>query len=653
MMHIRSERLVSRRFFCALLLFAVALQCWSESVLAWEAYGNDPGGSKFSPLAQINPENVAQLRQAWIYRTGETGKGYASGHQLTFEATPIFWNGMLFVNSSFGKVYALDGASGEELWRFDAGFDPSERFDETAARGVSIWHAPADSPLAGDTCAHRLLFGTLRGHLHAIDALTGQACADFGEQGVVDLTVGVGPVSPGSYTLTSPPAILGNTLFIGSAIGDNRKVESEHGIVRAIDVVSGRIRWSWDPVPRAATDPARATWAGNSADISGGGNAWAPLSVDAELGLVYVPTGAPSPDFYGGHRGGDNLYSNAVVALDADSGRVAWHQQLVHHDVWDYDTPAQPVLVDIDLGAGTVPAVVQVGKTGMMYVFDRRNGQPLIPVEERTVPTDGVAGEMLSPTQPFSALPALAGQRAITADDAFGVVWFDERSCRQRIERYRTGEVFTPPSEQGTLMNPGYAGGMNWGGVAIDAAAGIAVSFVNELPAVVKLTPRAAFDIDNRSEPDMDVAQMQGTPYVMERLPFISFLGLPCTQPPWGRLVAMDLKQRKIAWQRPLGTIADLAPAFVPNFAWGVPGMGGPMITGGGLVFIGAVAENVFRAIDLHSGATLWHAPLPHAGMASPMTYMVDGKQYVVIAAGGHAQITSTGDALVAFALEN
>jgi quinoprotein glucose dehydrogenase len=627
-----------------------ALTLWllaAPFAYGWEAYGSDPGGSKFSAAEQITSSNVAHLEPAWSYRSGETGEGYINGPGLTFEATPVLWNDTLYFNSSFGKAYAVDASTGVERWRFDAGFAKLERFDETAARGVSLWHAQDGS----GPCAHRVLFGTLRGHLHAIDAIDGVPCHDFGDQGLVDLSQGVGPVNPGSYTITSPPAIIDNTLFVGSAIGDNRQVESEHGIVRAIDVISGRILWSWDPVPRDVDDPARESWAGNSADISGGANAWAPLSVDQQRRLVFVPTSAPTPDFYGGHRAGDNRYANSVVALNADTGDVVWHQQLVHHDVWDYDTPAQPALVDIDLGEGTVPALVQVTKTGMMYVFNRETGEPLIPIEERPVPTDGVPGEVLSPTQPFSTLPPLSRQHAITADDAFGLLWFDERSCRQRIERYRTGDIFTPPSTQGTLMTPGYPGGANWGGAAVHAKAGIAVTFVMEAAAVVKLTPREEFDPDNRPEP-MDRAYMHGTPYIMERIPFLSFLGIPCLEPPWGRLVAMDLRKRQIAWERPLGTIADLAPAFVPNFEWGVPGMGGPLVTASGIVFIGAAAEHKLRALDLNSGKTLWEAALPRAGMASPMTYMSKGRQYVVIAAGGHAQITpQTGDYLEAFAL--
>ena len=624
----------------------LVLSVLSSPSWAWEHYGGGPGGSKFSPLQQITADNVAQLQQAWVYRSGATGEDTAHGDRITFEATPIFWQRTLYFNSSFGKLFAVDAATGIERWHFDAGLDVSKRFDETAARGVSIWHADQDEGI----CSHRILFGTLAATLHAVDAETGEACTDFGNNGVVDLSEGVGEVQPGSYTITSPPAIIGDTLFVGSAIGDNRKVRSERGIIRAVDVRSGAIRWSWDPIPRESDDPAFATWGGDSADISGGGNAWAPLSADPQLGLIYVPTGSASPDFYGGHRAGDNLYTNSVVALDAETGEPRWHQQLVHHDVWDYDTPAQPVLADVDLGDGPVPALVQVTKTGMMYVLDRATGTPLIPIEERPVPQQGVPGEVLSATQPFSTLPPIADHSPVTADEAFGVALFDKWGCEEVIENSRSEGIFTPPTVQGTLMRPGYAGGANWGGVALHPQRAIAVSFVNELPAIVKLVSREEFKPEMQGE--FDGARMAGTPYILLRRPFLSAFGLPCVQPPWGRLVAMDLRNREILWERPLGTIADLAPAFVPNFAWGVPGMGGAVVTAGDLVFIGGVAEHKFRAIHLQTGATLWEGDLPRAGLAAPMTYEVDGRQYVAIAAGGHAHITDqTGDYLVAFAL--
>lgn len=632
-----------------LLLLSIAL-VWSPGAKAWEHYGGDPGGSKFADLQAITPQNVRELQPAWQYRSGETGEGYRNGPGLTFEATPVFWDGLLYFNSSFGKAYALDAGTGREVWRFDAGFDPQERFDETAARGVSLWHSPMPLP----ACTHRVVFGDLRGHLHALDAKTGKPCANFGDAGRVDLTRGVGRVEPGSYTLTSPPAVLDNMLFVGSAIGDNRQVESERGIVRAVDARSGAVLWSWDPVPRDAADPAFASWAGNSAQISGGGNAWAPLSVDVERRLVFVPTSAPSPDFYGGHRAGNNHYANSVVALDADTGAVRWHQQLVHHDIWDYDTPAQPVLVDLNLqetGTNPVPAVVQATKTGMVYVFHRETGAPLIPVTERPVPQSRVPGEVTSATQPFSALPPLHPHRALTEDDMFGLLGFDKWGCQRRLARYVSQGVFTPPSLEGSVMFPGYAGGINWGGLAVDQQRHLAVAFVNLLPTVVRLVPRDDFDPDNRPE-DMGWSRMSGTPYIMQRDPFMSFLGLPCTRPPWGKVVALDLIRREIAWETPIGTSRDLAPGPVPDFDWGMPGMGGALVTASGLVFIGAVAEHKFRALDLSTGAVLWSAELPRAGVASPMTYQHAGRQFVVIAAGGHGQMTpQTGDYLVAFAL--
>ncbi|MEM7099915.1 MAG: pyrroloquinoline quinone-dependent dehydrogenase [Pseudomonadota bacterium] len=619
----------------------------SEPAQAWEHYGNNAGGTKYSELNQINADNVSQLTRAWTYHTGETGEGFPSA--LTFEATPVLWHDTLYLNSSYGKAYAIDAATGKEVWRYDAGFKPNEPFDETAARGVTLWHDPDP---ASEACTHRVFLGTLKGNLHAIDALTGTLCKDFADQGILDLTEGVGDVQAGSYTLTSPPAVIGATLFVGSAIGDNRKVASERGIVRAVDARTGAIVWTWDPIPRDPNDPARISWANDSADSSGGANAWAPLSADPEANLVYVPTSSPSPDFFAGHRAGNNHYANSVVALDAASGRVVWHQQLVHHDVWDYDTPAQPVLVDLDLGDGTVPAVVQSTKTGMLYVFNRLTGEPLIPVEERPVPQNGAPGEQLAPTQPFSTLPALLKHEPLTEDDAFGLLWFDQRACRNRIQNSRNEGIFTPPSLEGTIMRPGYAGGINWGGVAIHPERGIAVAFVNDLPTIVRLVPRDGFDPNNRPEPDMGYSQMRGTPYIMQRDPFLSPLGLPCTQPPWGKLVALDLRSREILWDIPLGTIADLAPSFVPDFAWGVPGMGGALVTASDLVFIGAAAEKKFRAFDLLEGRALWEASIPFAGNASPMTYQVGNDQFVVIAAGGHGHLAHTvGDAVVAFKL--
>lgn len=618
----------------------------------WEFYGGDAGGTKYSALAGITPDNVDRLEIVWTFRTGETGDGYQSAHKMTFEATPVLWNGALYFTTGFNKAFAVNAATGRELWRFDAEVPKELDYAEVASRGVSLWHDPR--PPHGTACEHRVFFGTLTGFVHALDALTGRPCADFGEQGRVDMTENVRPTEPGEYTITSPPVVFGNSIVVGSAIGDNGGVELARGIVRALDAHTGRVLWKWDPIPKDPADPAYATWQRGSAERTGAANAWAPLSVDARNGLVFVPTSAPSPDFYGGERKGDNHYANSLVALDGETGRVVWHYQLVHHDLWDYDVASQPVLFDLQRDGERIPAVAQATKTGMVFVFHRLTGEPLFPIEERPVPQGGVAGEQLSPTQPFSTLPPLVDHAEVTKDDAFGVAWFDKRACRKAIEGYRSEGIYTPPSLEGTIVYPGYAGGSNWGGIALDPKRQIIIANVMQIPFIVLLAERE--EGRRRYEAGefehAEVARMAGTPYVMARNMLASPLDMPCTRPPWGKLLALDLKLGAIVWQIPLGTIEDLAPAPVPNLALGVPNIGGPIVTASGLVFVAATADHYLRAFDIRDGEELWRGRLPRGGQATPMTYRIDGRQYIVVAAGGHGNAgIETGDYLVAFAL--
>lgn len=619
----------------------------SLQAAGWESYGGE-GGSQYTPLDQIHPGNLDQVVEAWTFRTGDLNQGFEhKGH--SFQTNPIFWNGLLFFSTSANWAIAVDAATGREIWRFDAELPKDIGYSESASRGVSLWHG--ERPNEQGLCQHRIFLGTLIGEVIALDAGTGRICADFGIAGRVDLSRGVGDVDIGDYGITSPPAVMGDQIVVGSAIGDNRAVRSERGIVRALDARSGALRWLWDPIPRTENDPAAASWQGESALLTGSANAWAPLTVDLERDLVFVSTSSPSPDFYGGERLGDNHYANSVVALRGSSGEVVWHQQLVHHDVWDYDVPAQPTLTHLQ----GEPAVLVVTKTGMLFGFHRDTGRALIGIEERPVPASDVPGERLSPTQPFSAIPALADQRALSADDAFGVVWFDKRACKKILETYRSEGIFTPPSIAGSILNPGYAGGSNWGGVAVDTDRQIAIANVNQAPALVKLIPRDALEAV-RASGEIDgwqISRMTGTPYYMARQVFLSPLGLPCTQPPWGKLVAVDLKAQNILWEVPLGRITDVAPAPVPNFEWGVPNMGGPLITASGLIVIGAAAEHALRMYDIETGEELYYRRLPAAALATPMSYEVDGNQYIVIAAGGHDQLgLSRGDSLVAFRLK-
>jgi quinoprotein glucose dehydrogenase len=378
--------------------------------------------------------------------------------------------------------------------------------------------------------------------------------------------------------------------------------------------------------------------------------------VDAENNLVFLSTGSPSPDFYGGERLGDNHYANSLVALEADTGELRWWQQLVHHDVWDYDIPSQPTLTSIQHNGQQHQAVAVVTKTGMLYAFDRLSGEPVYAVEEKPVPASDVPGEQLSPTQPFSSFPALANQSPVSRDDLFGLTFLDKRSCVRIQRSARNGGIFTPPGFQGSIMNPSYAGGSNWGGMAVDSERQIAVANINQIPALVHLIPRDGLQAfyEEHGEDDWEVAEQSGTPYYMARKIFLSSLGLPCTKPPWNKLVAVDLASASILWEVPLGTVRDLAPGLVPNFNWGAPGMGGPLITASGLIVIGAVTEHILRIFDLNSGEELWSYDLPTAAMALPMSYEHEGEQYIAIVAGGHDNLDMPrGDYLFAFKLQS
>ncbi|MDP1932043.1 MAG: pyrroloquinoline quinone-dependent dehydrogenase [Gammaproteobacteria bacterium] len=615
----------------------------------WNQYGGE-GGQQFTPLDQINRRNLERLVPAWTYRSGDLNQGFIQKNH-SFQTNPIFWNDTLFISTSANWVIAIDAVSGEEMWKFDPELPKDITYSESASRGVAIWH--------GDTqvCPHRIFMGTLTGFVYALDAVTGQPCSDFGVAGRIDMSEGAGGVGNwfGHHGVTSPPAVAGDQLIVGSSIGDNRMVESPRGIVRSLDAITGAVNWIWDPIPRSPDDPLRAEWADDSASITGGANAWPPLSVDVERNLVFVPTSSPSADFYGGERLGDNRHANSLVALNIDTGAVVWHQQLVHHDVWDYDTPSQPTLTTIQKGGESVAAVVVVTKTGMLFAFERDSGEPIYEINERPVPRSDVPGELLSPTQPFSSIPALVDHRALTEDDAFGVAWFDRRGCQNVLRTLRSEGIFTPPSLQGSILSPGYAGGANWGGVAIDPERQIAITNVNQIPALVRLIPRDALDA-LRGSGDLDgwdVSSQEGTPYFMARRFFLSPLGLPCVRPPWGKLVAVDLREGTILWDIPLGTIRDLAPSFVPNFNWGVPNLGGALLTRSGLIVIGAATENTLRIFDVETGEELWSHRLPTAAIATPMSYEVEGVQYIAIAVGGHEPLgMANGDYLMTFSLE-
>lgn len=615
----------------------------------WSAWGGDAGGSKFAPLAQITPANVAALKPAWTFHTSELGKGWESGEKLTFEATPLFVDGTLYFSTATGKVFALDAASGTARWRYDAQLDAKEDYSELASRGVSYWRDPQAT--AGSACATRIYLGTADARLIALDAATGKPCEGFGEHGQLHLSAHVLRDSyKGDYEFTSPPVLDGDTLILGSSIGDNYSAANALGVVRAFDARTGAARWHWDPVERTADagDPDAEpypTW-------NGAANAWGVFSVDAARHLVFIPTGSASPDPYGGERPGDNHWANSLVALDTATGKLVWARQLIHHDVWDYDLAAQPMLIDLKRDGQSIPAVIQLTKTGQVFVFRRDDGTPLFDITEKPVPQDGVAGEKLSPTQPFSALPSLVRNGPVTPEDAHGLTFWDRGRCRALIGSLKSEGIFTPPSLQGTIEMPSYAGGVNWGSGAWDPATQTLVTNVNDLPMQVQLLPREEWlrQVKAGGEKHWEYARMKHTPYGMRRRVLASPLGAPCIASPWGRVVALDLSKGSIAWSIPLGTGRHKAPW--PISVKGMPGMGGPLMTASGLVFIAAGSDGYLRALDRATGKELWRGDLPAPGMATPMTYAVGKRQYVVIAAGGHGKLdTQIGDALVAFKL--
>ena len=621
----------------------------------WDHFGGSQHGQQYSSLSRINAGNVAGLQEAWRYRTGELGQGARLPFAL--QTNPILVDGRLYLSTGSAIVIALDPASGSEIWRFDPQIERAKGYAEIANRGVTSW---IDEAAAVDAeCRHRIFVGTLDARLIALDGKNGRPCSTFGNSGEMYLDQDVRADSSESqnYTVTSPPVVVGGVVVVGSAIGDNQAVESELGIVRGVDARSGKERWRWDPIPRTAGDPAWPGWNSEEAARNGSANAWAPLAADEDLGLVYVPTGSASPDFYGGEREGDNLYANSLVALHAATGEVAWYRQLVHHDVWDYDLASQPTLVDLQHEGRTIAAVLQGTKTGLIFSFDRKSGEPIFAIEERPVPQGGVPGEHLSPTQPFPvAPPPLSRHQPVSAADAWGMLYFDTRHCRNKMAGLRSEGIYTPPSIEGTIMLPGFAGGINWGGIAFDAERQIAVTFALDVPMEIALIPRdelrAAYESGDYE--GFEFARQEGTPYGMRRSMLASPLDVPCTAPPWGTLSAVDMRRGEIAWQISFGTIQDIAPAIVPNFELGMAGFGGPIVTAGGLVFIAASMDNYLRAFDLRNGEKLWQGRHPAGGQATPMTYYLDrtGKQYVVIAAGGHAKMgTTAGDYIVAFAL--
>ena len=600
----------------------------------WNSYGGDPGGSRYSSAWQITRENVAQLKVAWTFHTGASQIQTNLIRKAAFESTPILFENKLFLTSPYDKVFALDPATGERIWEFDPHVDLTRNYSEVTSRGVSSWRDAKAKP--GTPCALRIFLGTLDARLIALDAETGKPCADFATAGTFDLSADASttPEWRGGYQVTSAPAIANDLVITGSSIADNWKVDVGRGMVRAFDARTGKLRWTWDPIP----------WATASNPHTGAGNAWSTLSVDAEHDLVFIPTGSASPDYFGGLRLGDNKWANSVVALSASTGKFVWGFQAVHHDLWDYDVASQPTLFTWKDGT---PAVVINTKMGHVFVLNRLTGAALLPIEERLVPQTDIPGEKTSPTQPFSTVSLVPEEIAV--EDLWGKSPEDVKWCQEKLKASRSEGIFTPPSLKGSVVYPGNVGGVNWGSAAYDPQSHLMFANTNRLIAWTKLIPRAEYDAQTKTDQDNRVygefGEQRGAAFGLYRTFLFSPGGTPCNAPPWGTTAAVDLFTGKIIWNVPLGS-------FAPGRHTGTINLGGPMVTAGGLVFTSAAMDNIIRAFDSQTGKELWQFELPAGGQATPITYTFKGKQYVVIAAGGHGKLgTKQGDSVLAFAL--
>lgn len=641
---------LARHFILILTLIGSALYAHGQgrSESDWPNYGNDPGGMRHSSLSQINQENVSKLKVAWVYHTGDISDGHDARRRSGFETTPILVDGKLYLTTPFNRVIALDPITGKQLWAYDPKIDQSLDYgDGLINRGVTTWLDPLRA--AGKVCKRRIFESTLDARLIALDAMTGIPCPDFGSSGQVNLRnvpgyqhTNFGEHMQGWYHMTSPPVTIDDRVIVGSAIDDNNRADMPSGVVRAFDARTGALCWSWDPIPRNGNDLA-SPW------LTGAANAWSLMTVDTARDLVFVPTGSASPDYYGGLRPGDDRWANSVVALHAKSGTIAWGFQLVHHDLWDYDTASPPLLATVPHDGKKIPVVIQGNKTGFLYVLDRDTGKPIFPVEERVVPQSDVPGEKTSPTQPVPLAPPPLVPQQVSLNDAWGPTPADREACREAMGKLRNEGIFTPPSLQGTLAVPGNLGGMNWSGYAYDPQHNLLIVNTNNLIARVRLIPRDMIRSGHESE---NYGSQLGTPYGMLRRFLQSPSDLPCGTPPWGTLTAVDMAKGTIRWQVPLGSMQDFGGAH-GSIPQGSISLGGPITTEGGLVFIAGTTDSRIRGFNIDTGEELWNATLPAPGNATPMTYEVHGKQYLVIAAGGHQVIAeeSLGDAVVAFAL--
>ncbi|KNY17609.1 glucose dehydrogenase [Shinella sp. SUS2] len=611
----------------------------------WHQYGRTQYGQRYSPLDQINTENVGTLKVAWQYQTGDVKLPDDVG-ETTYQVTPLKIGDTLYMCTPHNWAIALDAASGKEKWKYDSNSGMNPDRQHQTCRGVTYYADPAVA--AGTTCATRVYLPTSDARLIALDAATGDVCTSFAENGVLQLEQGM-PYNPaGYYYSTSPPVITDGKIIIGGAVNDNYSTQSQSGVIRAFDVNTGALVWNWDSGNPDVTTPLPEgkVYTVNSP------NSWSVFSYDDALGLVYIPLGNRVPDQLGmGRSEHVEKYASSIVALDIKTGAVRWVRQTVHHDLWDMDVPAQPALIDITRDGATIPALVGPTKQGDIYVLDRRTGEPIIEVKEVPAPTGAIPEDFTAPTQPVSGLTFMPPP--LRERDMWGISMFDQLACRIDFLSMKYEGRYTTPSLEGTIVYPGNFGTFNWGSVAVDPERQVMFGMPTYLAFTSRLVPRDQIPPKGQGEKgsEQGLNRNEGAPYGVFMGPFLGPLGIPCQAPPWGYVAGANLATGEIAWKHKNGTVMDMTPLPLP-FKVGVPGIGGPMITKGGVAFLGAAVDDYLRAYDLTSGRQLWEARLPAGGQATPMTYTAGDRQYVLIVAGGHGSVgTKPGDYVIAYTL--